>query len=125
MGNLSQYLVLLTSLIISTDGHFLNNIPVLLRDWGATITKFQTSIAHIQNTISNFEKEVIRMKKNIIFVLSVIGAILLIGSFPLKLIADGMVVDICRLVGFVLIFVVLGLRIFQKDKSAKADDKGA
>ena len=65
------------------------------------------------------------MKKNIILILSIISAVLLIGSFPLKLIAGSMVVDICRLVGFVLIFVVLGLRIFQKDKPAKAEDKGA
>ena len=64
------------------------------------------------------------MKKNIILILSIISAVLLIGSFPLKLIAESIVVDICRLVGFVLIFVVLGLRISQKDKSAKADDKG-
>ena len=63
------------------------------------------------------------MKKNIILILSIVSAILLIGSFPLKLIASSMVVDICRLVGFVLIFVVLGLRISQKDKSAKADGK--
>ena len=64
------------------------------------------------------------MKKNIILILSIISAVLLIGSFPLKLIAESIVVDICRLVGFVLIFVVLGLRISQKDKAAKAEDKG-
>ena len=64
------------------------------------------------------------MKKNIILILSIISAALLIGSFPLKLIAESIVVDICRLVGFVLIFVVLGLRISQKDKSEKSDDKG-
>ena len=64
------------------------------------------------------------MKKNIILILSIISAVLLIGSFPLKLIAESIVVDICRLVGFVLIFVVLGLRIAQKAKSAKAEDKG-
>ena len=64
------------------------------------------------------------MKKNIILILSIISAVLLIGSFPLKLIAESIVVDICRLVGFVLIFVVLGLRISQKDKSEKSDDKG-
>ena len=64
------------------------------------------------------------MKKNIILILSIISAVLLIGSFPLKLIAESIVVDICRLVGFALIFVVLGLRISQKDKSVKADDKG-
>ena len=65
------------------------------------------------------------MKKNIILILSVISAVLLIGSFPLKLIAESIVVDICRLVGFVLIFVVLGLRISQKNKSANLEfDKG-
>lgn len=64
------------------------------------------------------------MKKNIILFLSIISAILLIGSFPLKLIAESIVVDICRLVGFVLIFVILGLRISRKDKSAKTDDQG-
>ena len=64
------------------------------------------------------------MKKNIILILSIISAVLLIGSFPLKLVAESIVVDICRLVGFVLIFVVLGLRIAQKDKAAKAEDKG-
>ena len=64
------------------------------------------------------------MKKNTILILSIISAVLLIGSFPLKLIAESIVVDICRLVGFVLIFVVLGLRIAQKDKPAKAEDKG-
>ena len=64
------------------------------------------------------------MKKNLILILSIISALLLIGSFPLKLIAESIVVDICRLVGFVLIFVVLGLRISQKDKAAKAEDKG-
>ena len=64
------------------------------------------------------------MKKNIILILSIISAVLLIGSFPLKLIAGSLVVDICRLVGFALIFVVLGLRISQKDNSVKADDKG-
>lgn len=61
------------------------------------------------------------MKKNIILILSTIGAILLLGSFPLKLIASSMVVDICRLAGFVLIFVVLGLRISQKGKSANSE----
>lgn len=65
------------------------------------------------------------MKKNTIRILSIISAILLIGSFPLKLIAESIVVDICRLVGFVLIFVVLGLRISRKDKSVKTDDQGA
>ena len=64
------------------------------------------------------------MKKNIILILSIISAVLLIGSFPLKLMAGSMVVDICRLVGFILIFVVLGLRISQKGKSARANDKG-
>ena len=64
------------------------------------------------------------MKKNIILILSIISAVLLIGSFPLKLIAGSLVVDICGLVGFALIFVVLGLRISQKDNSVKADDKG-
>lgn len=64
------------------------------------------------------------MKKNTILILSIISAVLLIGSFPLKLIAESIVVDMCRLVGFALIFVVLGLRISQKDKSAKADGKG-
>ena len=61
------------------------------------------------------------MKKNIIVILSIVSAILLIGSFPLKLIASSMVVDICRLAGFVLIFVVLGLRISQKGKSANSE----
>ena len=64
------------------------------------------------------------MKKNIILILSIISAVLLIGSFPLKLIAGSMVVDICRLVGFILIFVVLGLRISQKNKSANVEDEG-
>lgn len=64
------------------------------------------------------------MKKNIIFILSIISAILLIGSFPLKLFAESIVIDICRLIGFILIFVVVTLRTSQKDKSAKADDKG-
>ena len=63
------------------------------------------------------------MKKNIIFILSIIGAVLLIGSFPLKLIAESIVVDICRLVGFVLIFVVLGLRLSQKDNPTKTNNK--
>lgn len=64
------------------------------------------------------------MKKNIILILSIISAVLLIGSFPLKLMAGSMVVDICRLVGFILIFVVLGLRISQKNKSANEEGKG-
>ena len=64
------------------------------------------------------------MKKNIILILSVISAVLLVGSFPLKLIAESIVVDICRLVGFILIFVVSALRISQKDKTAKTEDKG-
>lgn len=55
------------------------------------------------------------MKKNTILILSIISVILLIGSFPLKLIAESIVVDICRLVGFALILVVLGLRISQND----------
>ena len=59
------------------------------------------------------------MKKNTILILSIISAILLIGSFLLRLIAESIVVDTCRLVGFVLIFVVLGLRISQNDKSHK------
>lgn len=63
------------------------------------------------------------MKKNIILILSIISAVLLIGSFPLKLIAGSMVVDICRLVGFVLILIVSGLRITQKNQSAKQDDQ--
>ena len=64
------------------------------------------------------------MKKNIILILSIISAVLLIGSFPLKLMAGSMVVDICRLVGFILIFVVLGLRISQKNKSANEEGEG-
>ena len=63
------------------------------------------------------------MKKNIIFILSIIGAVLLIGSFPLKLIAESIVVDICRLVGYVLIFAVLGLRLSQKDNPTKTNNK--
>lgn len=48
------------------------------------------------------------MKKQIsIAVLSVIGAILLISSFPLRNIAGSMVSDICRLIGFGMVFVVL------------------
>lgn len=58
------------------------------------------------------------MKKNTILILSIISVILLVGSFPLKLIAESIVVDICRLVGFVLILVVLGLRISQKNKKS-------
>lgn len=67
-------------------------------------------------------KEVICMTKNIILILSIIGVILLIGSFPLKTIAGSMASDICRIVGFVLVFVVLGLRISQKNKSANSED---
>ena len=62
------------------------------------------------------------MKKITILILSIISAVLLIGSFPLKLIAESIVVDICRLVGFILIFVVSALRISQKDKSEKEYD---
>lgn len=58
------------------------------------------------------------MKKNTILILSIISAVLLIVSFPLKLIAESSVVDMCRLVGFVLILVVLGLRISQKNKKS-------
>ena len=72
----------------------------------------------------NAAEWVICMKKNIILILSVISAVLLVGSFPLKLIAESIVVDICRLVGFILIFVVSALRISQKDKTAKTEDKG-
>ena len=75
-------------------------------------------------THSNLTKEVIHMKKNAILILSIISVILLIGSFPLKLIAESIVVDICRLVGFILILFVAVLRISQKDKSAKTGDKG-
>ena len=60
------------------------------------------------------------MKKNIILILSIISALLLIGSFPLKLIADRIVVDIFRLAGFILLLVVAGLRMSQKDKTEKA-----
>ena len=88
------------------------------------ITKYQKNTNTIQNTTSNLRKGGIHTKKNIILILSIISAVLLIGSFPLKLITESIVVDICRLVGFVLIFVVLGLRISQKDKSAKTEDKG-
>lgn len=56
------------------------------------------------------------MKKNGIRILSIIGSILLIGSFPLKLIADSAVVDICRLAGLVLIFAVLGLRTIPEER---------
>jgi len=55
------------------------------------------------------------MKKNIMLILSIISVILLIGSFPLKLIAESIVVDICRLAGFILLFAVFCLRIFQRD----------
>ena len=63
------------------------------------------------------------MKKNIILILSIISALLLIGSFPLKLIASSMVIDICRLVGFALILVVAGLRIYPNDIIRKTGNK--
>lgn len=57
------------------------------------------------------------MKNSIIRILSTISIALLLGSFPLKLIAGSIVIDICRLVGFIMLFVVLGLRISQKNAS--------
>ena len=54
------------------------------------------------------------MKKNIILMLYIISAVLLIGSFPLRLIAGSIVCDVCRLMGFVL----LGFCRFQKDKKS-------
>lgn len=88
-------------------------------------TKSQRNIKTIQNTISNLRKGGYpHEKEHYSYILSIISAVLLIGSFPLKLIAESIVVDMCRLVGFALIFVVLGLRISPKDKSAKADGKG-
>ena len=63
------------------------------------------------------------MKKNLIPILSVMSVILLIGSFPLKLIAEGMAVDCCRLVGFALIFIVFVLRMSGKDKPADSCGK--
>lgn len=62
------------------------------------------------------------MKRNWIMILSILGAALLIGSFPLKAIAGSEVSDFCRLGGFVLVFVVLGLRGFRKDKPEKPEE---
>lgn len=57
------------------------------------------------------------MKKNAALILAIISAILLLGSFPIKWIIGELVSDICRIVGFILLFVVTGLRIFQREKA--------
>lgn len=49
--------------------------------------------------------------KKCILVLSLISIALLIGSFPLKLVADRVIVDVCRLIGFALIILVAALRV--------------
>ena len=49
--------------------------------------------------------------KKCILVLSLISIALLIGSFPLKLVADRVIVDVCRLIGFFLIVLVAALRV--------------
>jgi len=49
--------------------------------------------------------------KKCILVLSLISIALLIGSFPLKLVADRVIVDVCRLIGFAIIILVAALRV--------------
>lgn len=49
--------------------------------------------------------------KKCILVLSLISIALLIGSFPLKQVADRVIVDVCRLIGFALIILVAALRV--------------
>lgn len=52
--------------------------------------------------------------KKCILVLSLISIALLIGSFPLKLVADRVIVDVCRLIGFALIILVAALRVVYR-----------
>ena len=58
--------------------------------------------------------------EHIIPFLSIVGATLLIGSFPLRTLSGYLtvdikaLVDICRIVGFIIVFVVVGLRIFKR-----------
>lgn len=56
------------------------------------------------------------MKKNAVLILAILSAVLLFGSFPIKWIIGELASDICRIVGFILLFVVTGLRIFQREK---------
>lgn len=57
------------------------------------------------------------MKKNTILILAILSAVLLLGSLPIKWIIGEFVSDICRIVGFILLFVATGLRIFQREKA--------
>lgn len=57
------------------------------------------------------------MKKNGVLILAILSAVLLLGSFPLQWMVGETVSDICRFVGFILLFVVTGLRIFQREKA--------
>lgn len=52
--------------------------------------------------------------KKCILVLSLISIALLIGSFPLKQVADRVIVDVCRLIGFALIILVAALRVVYR-----------
>jgi len=63
------------------------------------------------------------MKKNVALILAIISAVLLLGSLPIKWIIGELVSDICRIVGFILLFVVTGLRIFQREKTDENTEK--
>lgn len=53
------------------------------------------------------------MKKTYLIILSLISAGLLIASFPLKQVS-GSAADLCRLIGFILLFFTTALRVFRK-----------
>lgn len=63
------------------------------------------------------------MKKNGVLILAILSTILLLGSLPIKWIIGEFISDICRIIGFILLFVVTGLRIFQREKADENTEK--
>ena len=63
------------------------------------------------------------MKKNAALILAILSAVLLLGSLPIKWVIGELMSDICRIVGFILLFVVMGLRILQREKTDKNTEK--
>lgn len=55
------------------------------------------------------------MKKTYIVGLSIMGFLFLVLSFPIKYTLDNeFAADICRALGFILVFIVIGIKAYQK-----------
>lgn len=57
------------------------------------------------------------MKRITIIPLSILSVVLLLASFPIRDVLDrALLSDICRIIGFLLIFLVLFIRLSNREK---------